>query len=87
MKLLNSSYALAAGLVLLLTGCSEYTPNGYTEVPELAAVSSINYTVGGAANHDINITWALPADKDVRKGKNSHLSDNPVLILNIQFQN
>lgn len=65
MKLLNSSYALAAGLVLLLTGCSEYTPNGYTEVPELAAVSSINYTVGGAANHDINITWALPADKDV----------------------
>ena len=23
------------------------------------------YTVGGAANHDVNITWSLPADKEV----------------------
>ncbi len=65
MKLLKSTYALAAGLSLLLTGCSEYTPTGYTEGPELATVSAINYAVGGEANHDINITWTLPADKDV----------------------
>ncbi len=65
MKLIKSTYALAAGLCLLLTGCSEYTPNGYTEGPELATVSAINYSVGGDANHNINITWTLPADKDV----------------------
>ncbi len=65
MKLINSSYALAAGLCLLLTGCSEYTPTGYTEGPELPTVSAINYTVGGAANHVVNITWCLPAEKDV----------------------
>lgn len=65
MKLLKSTYSLAAGICLLLAGCSEYTPNGYTEAPELPTVSSINYTVGGAANHDVNISWTLPADKTV----------------------
>ena len=65
MKLNKSAYTLAAGLALLLTGCSEYTPNGYTEAPELPAVSSINYTLGGEAKHNVDITWTLPADKDV----------------------
>ncbi|MDE5790658.1 MAG: DUF4960 domain-containing protein [Muribaculaceae bacterium] len=56
---------MAAGLCLMATSCSEYTPEGYTEEPSLPVVTSMEYTVGGDANHDINITWTLPADKEV----------------------
>ena len=56
---------MAAGLGLMATSCSEYTPEGYTEEPTLPVATSMAYTVGGAANHDVNITWSLPADKEV----------------------
>lgn len=56
---------IAAGLCFMATGCSEYTPEGYTEEPSLPVATSMEYTVGGAANHDVDITWTLPADKDV----------------------
>lgn len=65
MKLTKSAYILAAGFSLLLGSCSEYTPNGYEEVASLPAVSQMSSSVGGAANHDINITWTLPAGTDV----------------------
>ncbi|MDE6812085.1 MAG: DUF4960 domain-containing protein [Muribaculaceae bacterium] len=57
---------MAAGLMLMTAAaCSEYTPDGYTEAPDLPTVSSITYQIGGEAGHDINISWTLPADKDV----------------------
>ncbi|MDE6695272.1 MAG: DUF4960 domain-containing protein, partial [Muribaculaceae bacterium] len=65
MKLTKSTYSMAAGLVLLLTGCSEYTPNGYTEGPILPTVSSISYSQIGASNKNISISWTLPSDKDM----------------------
>lgn len=65
MKLLKSTYSLAAGLCLLLTGCSEYTPTGYTEAPELPKASALAFTVGGEANHQVDLSWIIPADNDV----------------------
>lgn len=56
---------IAAGLSLMATSCSDYTPEGYTEEPSLPVATSMEYTVGGAANHDVNITWTLPADDEV----------------------
>ncbi|MDE5868998.1 MAG: DUF4960 domain-containing protein, partial [Muribaculaceae bacterium] len=56
---------MAAGLSLMATSCSEYTPEGYIEEPSLPVVTSMEYTVGGDANHDVNISWTLPADKEV----------------------
>ncbi len=64
MKLSKLTY-IAAGICLLASSCSDYTPNGYTEEPTLPVVSSMEYTVAGAANHDVNINWTLPADNDV----------------------
>lgn len=56
---------IAAGFCLMASSCSEYTPEGYTEGPDLPVATSIDYTVGGAANHEVNLTWTLPADKEV----------------------
>lgn len=56
---------LAVGIGMMLTGCSEFTPTGYTEEPSLPTATTMEYTVGGMANHDVNITWSLPSDKDV----------------------
>ena len=56
---------IAAGFCLMASSCSEYTPEGYTEEPSLPVVSAMDYTLGGAANHDINISWTLPADEEV----------------------
>lgn len=64
MKLSKLTY-IAAGLALLTASCSEYTPNGYTEEPTLPTATSMEYSLGGAANHEINLTWALPAGNDV----------------------
>ncbi len=64
MKLNKLTY-LAVGLSMMAASCSEYTPNGYVEEPSLPVATSMAYTVGGEAGHDVNITWSLPADKDV----------------------
>lgn len=57
----------AAGILLMMaaSACSEYTPNGYIESPELPTVTSLEYAIGGEAHHDINITWTLPADEEI----------------------
>ena len=56
---------IAAGFALLASSCSDYTPNGYTEGPALPVATSMEYNIGGAANHEINISWTLPAGEDV----------------------
>ncbi|MDE6536535.1 MAG: DUF4960 domain-containing protein [Muribaculaceae bacterium] len=64
MKFLKYTY-LAAGFCMMMTSCSEFTPTGYTEEPSLPQATSMDYNIGGEAKHDVNITWTLPADKDV----------------------
>ena len=64
MKFSKLTY-IAAGLTLFASSCSDYTPNGYTEGPELPVVAAMEYTIGGVANHDININWTLPSGSDV----------------------
>ena len=56
---------IAAGFCMMASSCSEYTPNGYEEADYLPVATSMEYTIGGNANHDINISWTLPADKEV----------------------
>ncbi|MDE6297570.1 MAG: DUF4960 domain-containing protein [Muribaculaceae bacterium] len=56
---------IAAGFCLMASSCSEFTPDGYTEGPELPVATSLNYTIGGAAKHEVNLSWTLPADKEV----------------------
>ncbi|MDE7441595.1 MAG: DUF4960 domain-containing protein [Muribaculaceae bacterium] len=56
---------IAAGFCMMASSCSEYTPNGYEEAANLPMATTLDYSIGGAANHDINISWTLPADKEV----------------------
>lgn len=56
---------IAAGLCMMASSCSEYTPNGYEEADYLPVATSMEYTIGGVANHDINVSWTLPSDKEV----------------------
>lgn len=65
MKFSNLLYSAAALMLFSASACSEYTPDGYTEGPELPTVASISYGIGGEAGHDITISWTLPDDKDV----------------------
>lgn len=55
----------AAAIGMLLTSCSDYEPNGYTEGPNLAVAQDLTATVGGAAGHDVTVTWQLPDDEDM----------------------
>ncbi len=58
--------ALAFVILSVLTGaCSDLEPFGYTEAPELPTATNVNCTVGGEANHEVTINWALPTDKNV----------------------
>ncbi|MDE6558748.1 MAG: DUF4960 domain-containing protein, partial [Muribaculaceae bacterium] len=65
MKFSKILYAAAGLMLMTASACSEYTPDGYTESPDLPTVTSIAYQVAGEAHHDINVTWTLPADNDV----------------------
>ncbi|MDE7159481.1 MAG: DUF4960 domain-containing protein [Muribaculaceae bacterium] len=49
---------LAVAVSGLLTGCGEYEPKGFEEVPDLPTVSNLKAEIQG---HDINVSWTLPA--------------------------
>lgn len=54
--------AVMAFLGLMLGGCSEYTPEGYTEVASLPTAKNVKAIV---ANHVVNLSWQLPQAKDI----------------------
>lgn len=64
MKISKLTY-IAAGFCLMASSCSDYTPNGIEEVLDLQPVNGLTATIGGAANHDINLNWTLPNEAGV----------------------
>lgn len=69
---------LAVAVSGLLTGCGEYEPKGFEEVPDLPTVSNLKAEIQG---HDINVSWTLPAGnitavQFIRDGRTS----SPVML-------
>jgi len=57
-------YAMALLVCLLAGACSDFTPTGYTESPDLPTANSLSYTIGGEGGHDVIINWIYPAGSE-----------------------
>lgn len=72
-------YTLAALICVMVSGCSDYTPTGYKEVPSLQKVSNLEAQIDG---YTVNLSWVLPKDDNIEglrvicNGDNAH----PVML-------
>ena len=58
-KLIKYSFAfLVMSLAGMITSCSEYTPKGYEEVPDLPTVNNLKADV---SNRVVTLSWQLPS--------------------------
>ena len=74
-----SIFFLLTMLYGVLTGCSDFEPTGYQEVPDLATISDLNAEIDG---YTVNLSWDLPRDKGIDGVlliKNGNQS-NPVVL-------
>ncbi len=69
---------LAVAVSGMLTGCGEYDPKGFEEVPDLPTVNNLKAEIQG---HDINVSWTLPTGNvtGVQFIRDGHTS-NPVML-------
>ncbi len=54
--------ALVAFMGATFTSCGDFEPTGYEQHPDLPTVTNLKAEV---ARHDINLSWQLPANKDI----------------------
>lgn len=54
--------ALAVAISSMFSACGDFEPTGYEEVPNLPTASNMKAEIAG---HTINVTWQLPAEKNI----------------------